>query len=372
MLELRGSPEPLPRVVGWVGSGLFAVLTAGGVAYRVGDRPLLAVLAGAAAVAGGTVAFLAPRLRVPGVVTATAAVAVLCNGDASNIGWFGLCVLTALCALGTPLVVAGGCWLGTTLLLGAELVFSQADHGWTAWLGGTTFTFVASLIGRRERELVRELQQAQAGLAARAQAEERTRIARELHDVIAHSLTVSLLHITGARLAVEEEPAEAAQALAEAERLVRASLDEVRQVVGTLRPDGSGDGVAPLPGAADVPRLVDGFRDAGADVSARITGDLDAVPGTVGLAAYRILQEALTNATRHAPGAPATVEVRVDAHTVRLEVDSRGRPGSGSGHGLAGMRERARALGGSCDAGPSGQGWLVHAELPLGPEGGFA
>ena len=153
--------------------------------------------------------------------------------------------------------------------------------------------------------LVAQLRAAQAGLAAKARAEERNRISRDLHDVIAHSLTVSLLHVMSARLAVESDPEDAARSLAEAERLGRESLAEVRQVVGLLRADGAVpdlDRTLPQPGVSGVPSLVERFQAAGADVTLTVDGDAGRLPATVGLAVYRILQEALTNVIRHAPG----------------------------------------------------------------------
>jgi signal transduction histidine kinase len=223
----------------------------------------------------------------------------------------------------------------------------------------------AVLVLRRQRLLVAELRAAQAGLADRARTEERTRIARELHDVIAHSLTVTLLHIAGARLAVRFDPDDADRALAEAERLGRASLDEVRATVGLLaRPGDASDAAAPLPGLAAVPDLVERFRAAGAAVALTVDGDPEPVPATTGLAVYRIVQEALTNAAKHAPGAAVDVRVALGP-AAEVVVDSAGRPGTGHGLGLDGMRERAAALGGTLTAGPGGRGWLVRAELPL-------
>jgi signal transduction histidine kinase len=217
--------------------------------------------------------------------------------------------------------------------------------------------------------LVAQLRAAQAGLAERARAEERNRIARELHDVIAHALTVSLLHIGSARLAVltdPADPADAARALDEAERLTRDSLTEVRSTVGSLRQDGDTTTWAPLPGADAIPALVERFRAAGADVAVTTNGDVGQLSATTGLAVYRILQEALTNSAKHAPGAPTAVRLAVAGDAVHLEVDSAAAPGSGSGLGLLSMRERAESLGGSCSAGPGGHGWLVRADLPLG------
>jgi len=256
-------------------------------------------------------------------------------------------------------------WAGAMALFAAEWLWVRADPGWGAWMAGTTLTVLASLLICHEIDLVAQLRAAQAGLAERARAEERTRIARELHDVIAHTLTVSLLHVTSARLAVEHDPADAARALAEAERLGRESLDEVRLVVGMLHQAADGGRTAPLPGAGDLPALVGRFRSAGTDVSLAIDGDTSRLPATTSLAVYRILQEALTNTVKHAPGAPTAVRLSVDVDTVGLTVDSAAEPGTGTGVGVVSMRERAESLGGRCQAGPGGRGWLVQATLPL-------
>lgn len=368
MPDLALSPEPLSRRAGWAVFGVLVVFVAAGIAPRLPDQPVLATLAAAAATGSGALSILGPRsVLLPAAVVSSAGIAVLGNGMSSNVAWFGLCTLVAWCALSRPLAVTALYWAGSMVLLVGELVFTTYDPGWAAWIGGTTFSAVSCLFGRRQRDLVVELREAQAGLAQRAQAEERHRIARELHDVIAHSLTVSLLHVSSARLALQDDPADAERALAEAERLGRASLDEVRHAVGLLHRDGSVDPTTPLPGSTDVPALIEGFRAAGADVHATVDGDLDALPATVGLAAYRILQESLTNAAKHAPRARATVHVAVGPDVVRLDVDSSGAPGRGAGLGLPGMRERAASLGGICEAGPGGSGWRVHAELPLQP-----
>ncbi|HET8584045.1 MAG TPA: sensor histidine kinase [Jatrophihabitans sp.] len=358
--------EPLPRPAGWAVFGVLVIFTAGGIAHRVPDDVLLGALAGVGVIVFGALAILGrPGWLVPATLAATAAVAVLGNGTASSVAWFGIPVLAAWCAMTTALPVVLGYWAGALLLIGGEWVFATPDPGWGAWLGGTCFSVVGCYFGSRQHDLNVQLREAQAGLAARAQAEERNRIARELHDVIAHSLTVSLLHVSSARLALADAPDEAARALDEAERLGRQSLDEVRHAVGLLREGNDKDPTAPLPGSLDVPALLDRFRGAGTDVRASVDGDLAAVPGTVGLATYRILQEALTNAVKHAPHATATVRVAVAKDAVRLSVDSAGAPKRGTGLGLIGMRERAESLGGTCSAGPGGAGWLVQAELPL-------
>jgi signal transduction histidine kinase len=357
----------LPARIGWAAVGVLVVFVAAGAIPRLGDSPALAVIGAALAISAGGTALVCRdgRAFLPAAVLSTASIAVLGHGSSANMCWFGLCVLAGWCALTASAWVIATFWVGITVLLVCERVASTPDPGWFAWMAGTSFSVLACLFARQQRDLVLQLREAQAGLAQRAQAEERNRIARELHDVIAHSLTVSLLHITSARLAVRDDPADAERALAEAERLGRASLDEVRHAVGTLHRDDALDPTQPLPGSTDVTALLDGFRGAGADIRADLNGDVEGLSAMVGLATYRILQEALTNATRHAPRSPVTVTLDVQPDVVRLDVDSAGTPGHGVGRGLLGMRERAASLGGVCQAGPGASGWRVHAELPL-------
>jgi signal transduction histidine kinase len=226
---------------------------------------------------------------------------------------------------------------------------------------------VVCLLARRQRELVEQLHAAQAGLADRARLEERTRIAREMHDVVGHALTVSLLHVASARLALDEDPEEAKASLAEAERLGRSSLAEVRQAVGMLREEGSGS-IAPLPAGDQLGDLLESFRRAGLPVTYEVVGDPSTLTATGGLTLYRILQEALTNVVRHAPGATARVRVEVRSDGTSLSVDNpvdhQVRDPEG-GTGVLGMRERAEAVGGRLTAGPTTHGWRVEAELPV-------
>jgi signal transduction histidine kinase len=261
-------------------------------------------------------------------------------------------------------------WAALMVLFTAEWLRVSSDPGWGAWLAGATLTVVFSLLISRDRDLLGQLRQAQAGLAEQARTQERNRIARELHDVIGHTLTVSLLHVQSARLAVQHDPADAERALAEAERLGRECLAEVRTTVGMLREDdttGRAADHAPLPGTDGLPGLVERFRSAGADVTLTVEGDTARLPATTGLAVYRITQEALTNAVRHAPGAPTVIRLAVSPGEVTLTADSRTCPGPAgdTGLGVISMRERAESLGGSCEAGPGGSGWLVRARFPL-------
>ena len=296
---------------------------------------------------------------------AGAAVTVLCSGSSSNVGWFAVCVLSGWCVLQAGTLPGAGFAACAVVVFVTEWVGVQGDPGWAAWIAGTVFTVALCVMGRRQLELVDELRLAQAGLADRTRADERNRIARELHDVMAHSLTVSLLHLTSARLAVEEDPAGAGTALAEAERLARESLAEVRQAVGLMR-EPIGSTATPAPGVDQLPELVDGFRRAGTLVTYEVRGEPSRLSPTVGLTVYRILQEALTNAARHAPDSTARVHVDVAADRTLLTVDndSTTRTQVSDGVGLHSMRERAEALGGVVTAGPTGTSWRVRAVLP--------
>jgi signal transduction histidine kinase len=368
-------PDSLARLAGRLALGAFVVLVAVGIVTRLGqDAARTAVGAGLAVAAAVPLFLLRPRFGSGLTAVATAGVVLLGNADSRAIVWFALVVLAGWCVLSRGIAVGIAYWFGTVLLFGAEWLWAVRDPGWAPWTAGVTVSVLATLLIRHEFVLVERLRAAQADLAERSKTEERSRIARELHDVIAHSLTVALLHVTSARLAVEHDPDDAARALAEAERLGRQSLTEVRATVGLLREsptEGAPTGVAPpVPGLGDLPILVDQLRRAGADVGLTVHGDLNALPETAGTTVYRIVQEALTNATRHAFGSPVAVRVEAAPSGVEVYVDSTGPPGHGSGMGLANMAERARALGGTCTAGagPDGNGWVVHASLPVRAE----
>jgi signal transduction histidine kinase len=367
---MSGDPAGLTEAgVRWAAIIVFAAVTAVGVIPLNPSGP--AAVAGAVVAVGAAVPLVLrwrPALLYAAV--ATAGIAVLGNGRSSNIGWFAVCLLTGWCVLAASRREGLLYWAALMVLFTVEWLGVSSDPGWGAWLAGATLTAVFSLLIRRDRDLLGQLRQAQAGLAEQARTQERNRIARDLHDVIGHTLTVSLLHVQSARLAVQHDPADAERALAEAERLGRACLAEVRTTVGMLREDDAGGpGTGPLPGAGALPALVEQFRSAGADVTFTVEGDVARLPATTGLAAYRIVQEALTNAVKHAPGSPTEVRLAVSPGDVTLTADSRVTPGPGGGHGiglgLVGMRERAESLGGSCEAGPGGRGWLVRATLPL-------
>jgi signal transduction histidine kinase len=351
----------------WAGAGALAAWLVAGVVFSPRSLPV-ALTAGAVGIAAALVwRTRSGRALVPGIGVASGAVLVLGLGSAATIGWFATCVLVVITFLGVSRTAGVAVAGGFALVIAVQLVLDR-DAGWFAWLGGLVLTLVACTVIDHEQRISAALREAQAGLAARSAAEERTRIAREVHDVTGHALTVSLLHITSARLALDEDPDTAAEALAEAERLSRRSLEEVRAAVGVLR-DGAQPST-PLPGAADVEELVASVRRTGVDVDLEVTGDPATLPDVLGLAVYRVVQEALTNVARHAPAAPTRVLVEV-GRGARVRVDSAAPPRADArpGTGIAGMTERAEGLGGTLTAGPGGPGWRVEATWPAGAQG---
>jgi signal transduction histidine kinase len=262
---------------------------------------------------------------------------------------------------------------------------------WCLWLAvdvpdlagpaAATVVFTAAAIAvdsigsrlRAQRALAAQTERAEDERARRAVLEERTRIARELHDVVAHHLSLLAVRAETApyRLPGLAEPARAE--FGSLSEVAREALVEMRRLLGVLRHDQPPD-LAPQPQLADLPALVDTARRAGVPVELSVPAALDHVPPGVGACAYRIVQESLSNASQHAPGAAVTVSVGNDSGAVVLRVANG--PGvsaapaennHGPGHGLTGMRERAALLGGSLSAGPSPDGgFLVSAVLPLG------
>jgi signal transduction histidine kinase len=199
-------------------------------------------------------------------------------------------------------------------------------------------------------------------------AQERARIARELHDVVAHGMSVITVQAAYGRLVAETEPAQAADALAAIETTGRQSLAEMRRLLGVLRAGDSGPAEdAPAPGLTDLPRLAERTARAGVRVDVSVSGKPEALGPGLELSAYRIVQEALTNVVKHAgtDSARVTVEHRPDA--IVLDIVDRGRGGDvrAEGHGLTGMRERAALYGGTVLAGPMPDGgFKVSATLP--------
>jgi signal transduction histidine kinase len=255
---------------------------------------------------------------------------------------------------------------------GLGLAFS--DGGGSAGLALSIFQLVAFLLAgvlvraRRQGALLTAWSAALERRAEQATAAERTRIARELHDIIAHHLSVVVLHAAGARAAGGADPA----TLEEIEHSGRQALAETRRLFGVLRDPNEETGRAPQPGISELPALAGSLRAAGLEVSLSIGGDHTALPPAVDVSAYRIVQEALTNVLKHAGPARAEVTVACAHSAVTIEVtdDGPGSPASpalAGGQGLTGMRERVAVFGGDLRAGPGpGGGFTVYARLPIG------
>lgn len=262
---------------------------------------------------------------------------------------------------------------GLFVLIG--LGFLLASEGFLTFRAGFIWPLILiaiglnELLGRSSRQRIERARSRQL-----ATAEERVRIARELHDIVAHSVSVMTVQIAAARRVSSKDPDAAENALASAEETGRQSLDELRRIVNVLRSGGSPEDEAapsePLPGLANIPALVNGMRDAGVDVTMKVEGEIPEVSPSVGLAAYRVMQEALTNVLRHAPKAKVQALLSYDPDEIEVQVlddgagvDEERVPSIG--HGIVGMRERVAAAGGRVDVGPSNGGWMVHAFLPL-------
>jgi signal transduction histidine kinase len=201
-------------------------------------------------------------------------------------------------------------------------------------------------------------------------ADERARIARELHDVVAHSVSVMVVQAGAALHTLPADDVDTAESLGSIETTGRQALVELRHMLGILRQADDEQGLTPLPGIAQVGVLCEQIREAGLPVDVRVEGQATTLPPGLDLAAYRIVQEALTNTLKHAGAAHACVTIRYGAHSLELEITDDGQPGAstvdGAGHGLVGMRERVALYGGVLDAGRSAEGGFgVRARLPL-------
>ncbi|MGN6219289.1 MAG: histidine kinase [Microbacterium sp.] len=237
---------------------------------------------------------------------------------------------------------------------------------------------VAVLVASRLRvgaELTRERELAAREQDRRVVVEERARIARELHDVVAHGMSLIQVQASTAQYRVPGLPDDAVREFDEIAQTARTGLAEMRRLLGVLRTDDHVADLAPQQGLHDIPALVETVRRAGAEVEATYPATPRAVPETVGIAAFRIVQEALSNAVRHAPGAAITLTMDADADAVRIRVRNApsspvatAAPAAPRGHGLVGMTERAALVGGSVDAAADADGgWTVKAVLPVPP-----
>jgi signal transduction histidine kinase len=268
---------------------------------------------------------------------------------------------------GPALVACAGANLVVAL---AHQLLGATDATWSDSLFGMSFACLVMVtawtLGFASRDRRRHAAESSARQAEQAVAAERLRIARELHDIVAHSMSLIAVTAGVANHVAEQRPAEAREALRVIEATSRGSLAEMRHLLGVLRSEVDGAERAPAPGPAGIPALVERARSAG--VAAELSlDDTAGVPEGVGLSVYRIVQEALTNVVRHAAPSRCGVTVAVCDEAVRVEVVNDGpkaEQGAG-GHGLIGMRERVAMYGGTFAAGPRAEGgWRVAAVLP--------
>ena len=272
---------------------------------------------------------------------------------------------------------------GVAAVLGATVVYSALAVRNAQVAAEVTVVFVPLAGAWFIADSVAARRRYQAGLAAQAEREqaagvreERVRIAREMHDVVAHALAVITVQAGVGRCLAAQRPEEASAALGSIEAISRTAQDELRVVLGLLRDGTRGTApLAPVPRLADVTDLADTVRAAGLCLELRMAGTDRQLSPALELSVYRVMQEALTNVVKHAPGARAVAELTVGAGTVRLDVRDDGGPGGapaappagpGAGLGITGMRERIGAFGGWLVAGPAAAGgFQVTAEVPI-------
>jgi signal transduction histidine kinase len=361
-----------PLKVDWA---LAALLTLGAqlAIWRGGDATHHRL--GAAVVALTITAPIAVRRRYPTLVGAGVPLLAALDHDlwdAQSVAYpvATFCALYALTVWTPPRRFV----LGFALVMAVWLAFSL--RGGEFPNNGVAFavvTAIVMLLVRRvvgERERRAQLAERERDVAAReAVVEERARIARELHDAIAHNVSMMVVQAGAERRVIDQERGSTREVLETIERIGRDALTEMRRLVGMLRSD-SADELAPQPGLSDLPTLVAQVREAGLPVELEREGEPRELPVGIELSAYRIVQEALTNALKHAGEARATVRVRYGADSLELEIVDDGpgghAPVASGGHGLAGMRERVALYGGRLDAGrrPSG-GFVVRVLLPI-------
>lgn len=349
-VELLLTPEAAPEVVAeWFAVGAAAALAIGaGVRRRA--PVVLVVLAAVVLVASTEGPFDGPVAPLLAIAVATYSAGAETRRRGSWAGAAGVAVVIGLAIardLGPDQQASD--WALPVLLFGGP------------WLVG----LMVRIRGEREAALERARAEESKALIRT----ERARIARELHDVVAHAIGVVLLQARGARRSLDADPAAARGALDAIEATSAEALGEMRRLVRVLREDLDGGGSAPTPGVRDLGTLVKRVRQAGLPVDLTIDGPTDGLPPGVDLAAYRVVQEALTNALVHAGRAVATVVVRRLADAVEVEVVDTGIVVTRSdrdGHGLIGMRERVAAARGTLDAGPRPDGGFgIRARIPL-------
>jgi signal transduction histidine kinase len=326
---------------------------------------------------------VAVRRRWPRGAFALVAVAALAQYLAGvRVQFFDLAVVISLYTVAAHRGRRDAAVAFTITEIGAFLAaFQWSNNPWATVLAPTVAAAAAWVLGdsmRIRRAYLLELEERAARLelerdqqAQIAAAHERSRIARELHDVVAHSLTVMVAQADGAGYALDRDPEQARHAMVTVADTGREALTEMRRLLGVLRSPEPADGISPQPGVEQVDELIEKVRNAGLSIRVTREGAPQALPAGMGLAAFRIVQEALTNTLKHAgPAAHAEVTITYDAALVQVRVDDDGAPVTSPparpGQGLVGMRERAALYGGTVTtrAKPGG-GYRVVATLPI-------
>lgn len=269
--------------------------------------------------------------------------------------------------------------LAAALAVGAVIVGQGSrldDFAFAAMLLGATWATGRAMRARlldvsRMTERATRLQFEREQEAAAAVVEERARIARELHDIVSHSLTVMVVQAAGAEPAVRDAPEEATAAMQAIQEVGREAQVEMMRMLGILRANDVAAALEPAPGIEDVFALVERVRAAGLPVSLDVEGDPRPLPAGVGLTVYRLIQEALTNVRRHAGAVATRVVLRYERLLIRVSIENdpgTTPPNPGTGHGMVGMRERVASCGGSLTVeSTAGGGFIVAAALPLTP-----
>jgi signal transduction histidine kinase len=369
----------IPMVLAAAGAVVLRVAAVSGL-HNQGEPLLIPVLACVPIV-------VLRRWPLPVLGTVTAATAMVAASGIASLP-FGIMVGLALyfSALTLPRQRSIALTLAVATVLGGAVAYSAFSATYTQVAAGFIVNlvplagawFIADSVAARRRY--------EAGLAAQAEREraaevreERVRIAREMHDVVAHALAVITVQAGVGRRLAGKRPEEAASALGLIETIGRTAEDELRVVLGLLRDETPGAApLAPAPALIDIKDLAETVRAAGITVELRMAGTDRPLSPSLELSIYRVMQEALTNVVKHAPGARVAADLTVSAGKVRLDVRDDGGPGGGgpaggaeqagpgAGHGITGMRERIGAFGGWLSAGPAGGGgFRVTAEVPV-------
>jgi signal transduction histidine kinase len=281
-----------------------------------------------------------------------------------------LVVITALAVVATgparrsDTVAMALCLVSPFLIWLLETSNWHRGIGAWLWFGGLVIGWIFGHVVGQQWALIDEQVRTRTKLAETAVAEDRQRIARDLHDLVGHSFSVVLLHLSGARMNLTSSPTEAAEALRQAEAVGRQGMDELRQAL-MLMHQGT-HSVAPC-GPGELERLVASYRDAGMRIDIDTAGDMDGVSAAPRIVLHDVLREALTNVAKHAHSPEATVRIRVDGDWVTVRVESAlgmSSPHAGTGMGLAGLEHRVAAVDGTFQAQPDHEHWVVQARLP--------